>query len=52
MQRGGTHKSKLSPNWVVYNYDPKPYVHFEYWECPNCYWRQKTEVKSKIKDFL
>ena len=19
--------------------DPKPYGHFEYWECPWCYWR-------------
>ncbi len=19
--------------------DPKPYGHFEYWECPRCYWR-------------
>ena len=54
MQRSGTYKSRLSATWIidVCNYDPKPYAHFEYWECPNCYWRQKTEVKSKIKDSL
>jgi len=23
----------------AYKKDPKPYSHFEYWECPKCYWR-------------
>jgi hypothetical protein len=38
MERSGTRRSKLNPNWAVYNYNPKPYAHFEYWECPECYW--------------
>jgi len=38
--RGGTHKSKIGNHWFnVCNYDPKPYKHIEYWECPKCYWR-------------
>jgi len=50
MSQSGTHKSKISDTWTidVYNYDPKPYAHFEYWECPNCYWHPKTQA-SRIQ---
>ena len=45
MSRSGTHKSKISDTWTVdvYNYDPRPYAHFEYWECPACYWHPKSK---------
>ena len=46
MRKSGTHKSKISDDWTidVCNYDPKPYAHFEHWECPGCYWHPKTKV--------
>lgn len=39
--KSGTHKVKIG-GWTmdVMNYDPKPYGHTEYWECPKCYWRK------------
>ena len=38
MLEGGTHKSKIgSMRFDVFNYDPKPYAHAEYWECPSCF---------------
>ena len=46
MARSGTHKSKISARWTidVCNYEPKPYAHVEYWECPECYWRVKKKA--------
>ena len=51
MRRSGTHKSKMTPTWTVdvYNYDPKPYAHLEYWECPECYWHPRKWLKNRKK---
>ncbi|MDO8521735.1 MAG: hypothetical protein Q7S08_00415 [bacterium] len=59
MGRSGAHKSKISRTWTVnvYNYDPKSYAHFEYWECPQCYWHptmkaspiQQAAIKATLK---
>jgi len=59
MSKSGTHPSKITPTWTidVCNYDPKPYAHFEYWECPDCYWHpkskssqiQQTAIKATLK---
>jgi hypothetical protein len=44
----GTHKSKIGSMRIdVFNYDPKPYAHEEYWECPTCYRKQKPHVHLK-----
>lgn len=47
MRRGGTHKSKISKDWIVdvCNYDPKPYAYKDYWECPACYWKGPAVAK-------
>ncbi len=35
----GTHTSVIAGHsFQVMNKDPKTYRHFEYWECPKCYW--------------
>jgi len=45
MHKSGTHKSKIGGITIdVCNYDPKPYAHFEYWECPNCYRHPKVKT--------
>ncbi len=36
--KSGTHTSRIGGQvFEVLNYDPKPYAHDEYWECPACY---------------
>ena len=35
---GITKKKFGKTTLYVYNHDPKPYKHVEYWECPKCYW--------------
>ncbi len=54
MRQSGTHKSKITKNWIVdvYNYDPKPYAHAEHWECPSCCWHPKTRVNLLNTDAL
>lgn len=38
--RAGTITRKIGGlEMKVLRKDPKPYGHFEYWECPKCYWR-------------
>ena len=47
MKPSGTHKAKIGRIEIeVFNYDPKPYKHIEYWECLACYRGQHTPLRN------